>query len=484
MNKIQLLGHFSLTPPPPLQKQVFLFISFWIAVTNNKEAFFASNMFGAFSDFLATATQKAKELSDAGLEIVQSAGLVPELDKGYNVEEDEVDAAAALHEAGQATSANDEGSRPSNSTSDISVSANEIDLMVPRDILSYIPPQLQSFSGEWSVFLQGALLDENSYCVSLRTFLDHNRDGVETVERIASPALCRDVIEKIVKRSEECADVSISPQSMKAILESFGGAVNTIRFQVVPKFVSEDRFWRNLVTKCNIFYRCSSIPILLDVLEAVNREPRITADESRRKGFGTVCNIASLQKVRDDVAAFGIVSQWLESKRTAARSELQSALGSLQLLQNLTSKREVSELSDSVRESCKYRKTKIASILGELQGSTSKLKGTDLDPDDGELYGDLVRLNTQLHDAIGEYTTVKERLERGEFSESTPPPPGGCSGMPPHSPSSTVVLHDVSEGQTPVFGSPTDYSRRRDGNNAEIDDTEFTADLPWEDEDD
>ena len=94
----------------------------------------------------------------------------------------------------------------------------------------------------------------------------------------------------------------------------------------------------------------------------------------------------------------------------AARSEIQSTLGSLQLLKNLVIKQEVSELADSVRESCKYRKGKVTAMLAELQNTSNTLTGTSLAPENGEVYQELMNLNEELHASIVGYTAMREKV--------------------------------------------------------------------------
>lgn len=410
-------------------------------------------MFSAFSSLIETAAQKAKELSDAGIGIAQEAGLIPELEKGYDVESEGVSDNSSLpldpHSA--ATNASDTGINNS---------------LIVDDIVGFVPPQLQSAAGEWKVFLRGVLAEENTFCLPVH----HQLNDDTAMNRLHTICgLSREHLESIL------ADVDASEVSaalMSNVLQ-FSPEAAAMRFRIVPKFVLEDLFWKHLVTRCRIYYRCSSMAAVLDAMDILNKETRLRPQDARKHGFGNPCNGAELQKVRDDVNASAMISQWLEGKRNAAKSELQSAVSSLQLLLNLTAKREVSELADSVRESCKYRKTKIAGILGDLQTSAHKLVGTDLEVDTGDVYVDLLNLNAQLHDAVAGYQALVESQQQ-QASASTKVASLSTSGSAVlvSSPTSHVNTSTSSPQRVSTLASPG------------ADETAFSADLPWEDDED
>jgi hypothetical protein len=253
-----------------------------------------------------------------------------------------------------------------------------------------------------------------------------------------------------------------TPAEMAKILEEYPD-VNRVRFEVVPRVVSEENFWTNMLWKCHAFRRCNSVEMALKAASALMPERRAMAGGTRRKNYGLPNVENELQQLRDRVGACTLKAQWLDSKRRAARSEVQASLGSFQLLSNLISKREVSELADSVCESCKYRKAKTASLLGELNSSPKEVEGTDLAVDQGELYIDLLRTNEELHRVLEQY----ERMSKEGAS------------------SPTLLARSMSrESSDVVIVSPTGTKNVQDhpADAAERPDNAFTAELPWDEE--
>lgn len=447
-------------------------------------------MFGAFTDFLETATQKAKELSEAGVDLVQSTGYL-QLEKGYNVEEETASgpAAAAVstvvpqHNGGRGHrrigSTNSDAASQSPHRSN---SATEADLHWEH-VATYVPPQFQAYAGEWQEFISGVVAEENSYCVPLTVFVD----DASVMARLH--AICGINADQLAKIVDDVAAHEMDAKAMVDVLERFPAA-GQVRFHVVPKYVVEDRFWKNLLARCRVYHQCPSITAVLDTMDLLHKEPRLESGAPRKNGFGSASNAATLQEIRDKVCARQILSQWFDSKRNAARSELQTALGSLQLLQNLVGKREVSELSDSVRESCKYRKTKITALLGELQTVSHKLVDTELDVEHGELFLDLVKLNSQLQDALQNYQRLKE--SEGNNGDGTAATVGAAALVRPSSGLATPNAEHNSSPRDTSSTSWTNVSKPTSvASTSKVDPTgdgagesAFTAELPWEDEDD
>lgn len=452
-------------------------------------------MFGVFTEFLETASQKAKEYSDAGMDLIQKNGYLPQLEKGYNVDDDEGERNSSQSVAAKCDASN----APSASSTHISMNDNNPPAGGPdgelpwEHVATFVPPQLQAYSAEWHEFLSGIVAEENTFCVPLHVYLD----DAAAMDRLE--AICGVTADKLRGIIEQIDHHEMGAKAMIDILEKFPDA-RQVRFQVVPKYTVEDKFWKHLMGRCRVYHQCPSISAALDAMDILHKEPRLVGHHTehhhsssegdaskaaRKHGYGSTLNASTLQEIRDKVNARQVLSQWFESKRNAARSEIQTALGSLQLLQNLLTKKEVSELSDSVRESCKYRKTKVTALLGELQGVSHKLVDTDLDVECGELYLDLVKLNSQLQAAISSY----QRLKDGSVDSLTADGAGMDAAIASH----VAVTRGVDGNNSPGSSSPwtniskPSHSASSGSKGVELDDaggeSAFTAELPWEDED-
>ena len=61
-------------------------------------------------------------------------------------------------------------------------------------------------------------------------------------------------------------------------------AVQELYSDIVPKYVSDDTFWKNLFWRLEFFACCSSIDQALRALRIVNVEPTPAPSGTRRKG--------------------------------------------------------------------------------------------------------------------------------------------------------------------------------------------------------
>ena len=381
-------------------------------------------MFGAFSSIIEAAQKTALDLTEVSRELVHKTGLM-ELEKGYNKEDEAVEAGDRVGDTAAA------GEAP------------------PKNSVLAMPPHLAASLAEWNSFISEVLREENTYSVPPSTILE-NTEAVSALQAL-----------NIKLPPEAAASIStLSESVMSSVLEVPG--VNELRFRISPKYVLDDHFWNNLAWRATLFQQCTALGQLLDVMDIVNKQPPF--EGSRKRNLGNPANAGALQHIRDVVGATSITSQWLESKRAAAQAELQSALSAVQLLSSLSTKKEQSELSESVCESCRYRKSKVTALLGEVQASASKFEGTDLAPESGELYRELVDVNTSLHDVLTVYAGI------------------GAGAASPDSTTFSPMM--IGTGGSSVGGSEAKPNSADHGGKAYEEDTEFNAQLPWDDDDD
>lgn len=461
-------------------------------------------MFGAFSSFLE---DTAKQISSASEGLIQNISVTLDTTLGTAAQDDDKDKGSDVGDH-----------------QDL-LSSHSVIHTLNGPAFALPPVALEKYAAEWTIVLHGLLEDENTFSVPLsQVFGDaESRQRLEAhqfapcssedLEQLWTAAL----IEGASPHETLIHAVVNSPEAQKT------------RFEIVPRFVSEGSYWAALLTRVALLHRCSTLEQLLEVMEVLNREPRRDQGSSsssstipeahnetapsttglRRKGFGRLDNVVLMQNIRDQVLAKRTVTSWIEQRLQAARSEIQSTLGSLQLLRNLVLKEEVSELADSVRESCKYRKGKVTSLLADLQNATSTVVGTPLEPDNGEVYLELVNVNEELHACIVDYAAMRQKviekqqhLQERELTEGAVTGALLVGGASPHfdasgsasskngalSSSTAMVGAQVNTASagTPVGGSGSSGTDSSTGGFVKVSnpdaDAEFTPDLPWDDD--
>lgn len=341
------------------------------------------------------------------------------------------------------------------------------------------PKQLRDRASEWKVLVEGVLHDENTYVIPPSRILAASSPALQRLEQLGELVRIRDEVE---------SPVSVPTSFVDGVLSS--STIQELRYSIVPRFVIETHFWENAYWRITVLRGCQSIQAALDLIDVLNTETSARTDV-RKRNIGSWDNASHLASIRDKVRQEFDRSSWAQSKASAVREAIASASSSCQLISSLVAKRDASELGESVLESCKYHKVKVAALLGELGGAEAAV-GTDLDPNGGELHTQLENLNEQLRACIAAFGEMKAGVESEGVLSSSPQLQRSPSGVGPgvvggeDRIGATVLLSGSAEG-----GSATrrDISGNTGGRlagpattRALDDDVAFNAEMPWDDD--
>lgn len=322
----------------------------------------------------------------------------------------------------------------------------------PADLLmapANIAPQ------HWSIVLDVAFKDSNFFVIPPSRIFE----STAISEKLLSLGML-DVV-KIVPTKTEIDPAGLAPLAGHDL-------VAATHYSVMPRFISDELFWQHCLWRLGVLRQCTSINQLVDTYEAITHEENVSEPRQRLRG---VDNSKLCSELRSRALAAQQNVDWMNEKQRAVDECLKNSGGSCQLLSTFIAKKEQTDLSDSVFESCKYHKTKLASLIGELETNTSRLVGTDLDPQgNGERYNELMLQNTELLNAIAAYSTMlvemreSQKLAQVSHDESLSPTTLPVEGLPVATESSVVAA-------PPVSGTVDS-------------DDEFSVKLPWDDDED
>jgi hypothetical protein len=317
------------------------------------------------------------------------------------------------------------------------------------------PAQLTAFRDEWRTLVLGMMQDENTFIITQERLKDY-------------PGVWSKVLALVPMVDEGGATLppgAIAPMSEASVLTMMAVVqerlvlklpeVDQLRFRICPRYVSDSALWNNLQFRLAALHMCASIAAAMDLLTLLNTEPSAQNSEGgRKKNIGTWDNLSLLQQIRDAVTAKAVQSQWVEQKKKVALEYLESARNSCSMLLSLLTngdRTESGELMESIAESCKYHKTKISGLIGEVcaPGASEKLQGSGLE-EEGVLLEKLLELNEDLHQALERYTLRTPAASKG-------PPQGSGTNR------------SEARPQEGLSGSPDS-------------DTAFNAQLPWDDD--
>nr|CCC91106.1 conserved hypothetical protein [Trypanosoma congolense IL3000] len=212
--------------------------------------------------------------------------------------------------------------------------------------------------------------------------------------------------------------------------------VHRFRSQLVPRYLSDEEYWANISWRFRLFQMCRNPSQLLDVMEITSSQ-RKSSTEEKPSGVGGKCVVKtdeiSWQALRQELKELREHADWVRERCSTVKTELKLAAGNLQLLANFIKKGEVGELGDSLLESCKYHKTKLSRLLGNLKAQQERLENSELCCEKGTLFLQLVDFNEQLRKTIEAYVSIpKGGLPAPVVTtspEDNPPDPAMCTAV-------------------------------------------------------
>eukprot|EP00755_Sulcionema_specki_P038734 Sspe_Gene.111447::Locus_93529_Transcript_1_1_Confidence_1.000_Length_1044::g.111447::m.111447 len=180
-------------------------------------------------------------------------------------------------------------------------------------------------------------------------------------------------------------------------------AMVDIRLKLVPKWVSERDFWRNYFWKVRELGRCCDLSKVRVVLTVMNSDPDPypiddpSTDKKRRKNQGLLQGDDKIQEILGKVEEEEKARQWVEGMVKQIDDEVRCCNDNVVLIRRVQQRANTTspELRESVYESCKYHKQKVASLLGQLDGMPMEKRGEALGPE-SDLVKKLVAVNEQL----------------------------------------------------------------------------------------
>ncbi|KAH9579831.1 hypothetical protein LSM04_002442 [Trypanosoma melophagium] len=395
-------------------------------------------MFSAFTSLVQTATEHAKKLTDEGLEFVKQTGML-DLEEGYNDEEKEV-----LHD--KEVSEIKETSSELLNTEETQREEKQNKYGVTNKLLTVPPPEWESPVEEWKMVTEAALMEENTCIVPPNSITEN--------EEIASQ-LCKCLKVDSITDLPIPADVDACKPSKEVVDWLLSSPVKLeFRSSLVPRLVEDEDYWVNVSWRFHLYQMCRNTDQLLDLVEIASTEPNPvdTTGTQRKKNIGVSNNTEYWKQLRDKVQSKRALTHWIQEQINNVNHEIELASGNLQLLTKIIKKREVTDLGNSVCESCKYHKTKLSRLMGDLESEQEKLNDSVLSTKQGSLFTQLVETNEMLRVKIEAYTAL-------------------CSGHPSEGWENLSSEEKVEEPTKTVVEEEKET------------DVVFEAALPWEEED-
>ena len=268
-------------------------------------------------------------------------------------------------------------------------------------------------------------------------------------------------------------------------------SVSSMHFSVMPRLVSDEVFWKNL------YWRLLSLSDVTDLTTGVElaclftNEPKPVPQGSPRHRNVGVENSAFQQTLRNEIERVIAERKWVDGKVMEVSGAIENAKGCLTTLHGLRSRGDQTDLVSSLVESCTFHKTKVGSLLGDLAScSVEALVGTELSPLEacGTLYRELMDVNMLLKDALVPKEAVLEEttpVVEPTQPDTTPDVPevDDLIPLPEDDDDDTFIVPNASDEfdniSTP---SPTTQASGKLPSEAQTNEDEFNAKLPWDDD--
>eukprot|EP01065_Artemidia_motanka_P003317 TRINITY_DN11590_c0_g1_i1.p1 TRINITY_DN11590_c0_g1~~TRINITY_DN11590_c0_g1_i1.p1 ORF type:complete len:370 (+),score=123.27 TRINITY_DN11590_c0_g1_i1:67-1176(+) len=208
-----------------------------------------------------------------------------------------------------------------------------------------VPEQWSARKEEWAVLTRSLALES-------RTFTAGPRDSADASTEGECAALSAAGLEAVDWSWTDQDTEARTAASLKALEDE---ALNAVRLKLVPRAVRENAFWASYwwrVRELSKVRRTSQVRVLLDVLGA-------GAD-----GGGAVADrVEEEEKILASVS--DVVRQCEDEMKTSVDNA--ALLRRMQQRYATGGKSDSPELMESVYESCKYHKQKVATLMGRLE---------------------------------------------------------------------------------------------------------------------
>eukprot|EP00759_Apiculatamorpha_spiralis_P006388 PhF_6_TR13692/c0_g1_i1/m.22072 len=289
-------------------------------------------------------------------------------------------------------------------------------------------------------------------------------------------------------------DATLSPEMVSQCLVAVKlcNPLHVRRFELVPRATSDTLFWSNLFWRLRELGKANSSQCkLLEVLQMLNTEPTPTPEGApRKKNIGVGNNGATIEGIVKKVETWIRHRAKSETLCEGAKEDMRSARDNVRLLSTLNDRSDV-ELRESIFQSCRYQKQKLASRISDLSNCVTEgraMVALPEVPSQGiesffaaleDVIAELHAVNTSLMDLLRTETTrvVPVNANSDEPSPLTKPlatttesnsvpelqQPGGATS--PSTTQGNTNNHEKGVGGKPVTG-----------------DDFFSEKLPWEED--
>ena len=318
-------------------------------------------------------------------------------------------------------------------------------------------------SSQWSLVLATAFSDSNFFVIPPARILSDNAEALVALGVV-----------------DQCKNIRTVDLSEWVGLDALAAneAVARTHYAVMPRFVGDEQFLQHALWRLEVLHGCRDVGQMAALYEAITSERVIL--EPRRRLHGED-NSLICQQLREGLLREKESADWLVDKRRVVADCSENARGSCSLLRGFVAKGERSGLSDSIFESCKYHKAKLAGVIGDLESCASRLNGTDMDPEEGALYTDILGQNDELSSVIADYARLV--LSSDALDVAPPDAPNVPNGDGTCTSPRDTVRASHEERSTEGACIAVEPDEDADQPNAPSGD-EFEAKLPWDDDDD
>jgi len=289
--------------------------------------------------------------------------------------------------------------------------------------------------------------------------------------------------------TEPWTDLELTPEIVAQCVAAVAVCppLHQVRFDLVPKWTNEQLFWSNLHWRLREFGKCDgTVSTVAELLKRTNTES--AESTHRKKNTGVTDNKAMLEEIGKRYQQWVSIRSKCESLSTAAKEDMRSCRDNIRLLTSLDDRSD-GELRESIFQSCRYQKKKLATRIAEASSALTELMTTCVAdvPTHGveAVRGQCEETLTELHSVnetiLGLLKTESMRVVPADLNTSN----GDVDGSPPRLWQSPASHNDLPKGPAkerspplaPVLPNEKKSSTHK---TPSLDNEYFEAKLPWE----
>ena len=334
----------------------------------------------------------------------------------------------------------------------------------------------------WRTLILNLLCDENTFVIAPQRLLEQVKD-VEA--KLLHFLVAGSALPVILPADADAPTDFISHCSTR---------IQAMHFRLAPVVVQDHHFWKNVHWRIRLLQLTESVENALQVIRIVNTEPTPKPETTpvavsdaaevkevkRKRNIGVWDNGPLLDRQAESVRAALETDVRFKQLFDRVRAEISGSNGSRQLLQNVlcSPHTESMELAESIADSCKFHKTKLAKHLAALnnvdedvfQIVTSTQNGEEKDADGDDSGGGRSAEINELRDSLMACNeNMEEVLRDFEKWRTVGLLPTSEKRSERHVDGSGVVKSSSD-------GTADSYDHIPDDPNV------FTADVPWDDD--